>query len=126
MSILGADRAAASAEKGAELLEAELGRRLSRENSGSLFIAYDCEDERVRSTVDVLAAKLSSDSIKVETGNPFGDDGAYQKLLGSDSVIIAETLNRSGKKPLKELTETCRRNGIKVLGCITLIDAQNY
>lgn len=126
LSILGADRAAASAEKGAELLEAELGRRLSRENSGSLFIAYDCEEERVRSTVDVLAGKLSGDSIKAETGNPFGDDGAYQKLLGSDSVIIAETLNRSGKKLLKELTETCRRNGIKVLGCITLIDAQNY
>ena len=34
--------------------------------------------------------------------------------------------NGSGKKLLKELTETCRRNGIKVLGCITLIDAQNY
>ena len=40
--------------------------------------------------------------------------------------MIAETLNRSGKKPLKELIETCRRNGIKVLGCVTLIDAQNY
>lgn len=126
LSILGADRAAASAEKGAELLEAELGRRLSREKSGSLFIAYDCEEQRVRSTVDVLAGKLSGDSLKVETGNPLGDDGAYQKLLASDSVIIAETLNRSGKKPLKELTETCRRNGIKVLGCVTLIDAQNY
>ena len=126
LSILGADRAAVSAEKGAALLEAELGRRLSREDCSSLYIAYDCEEERVRGTVETLAGKLSGGQRRAEAGNPTGDDGAYQKLLGADAVVIAETLNRSGKKPLKELIETCRRNGIKVLGCVTLMDTQNY
>ena len=80
----------------------------------------------MRGTVETLAGKLSGGQRRAEAGNPTGDDGAYQKLLGADAVVIAETLNRSGKKPLKELIETCRRNGIKVLGCVTLMDTQNY
>lgn len=125
LSMLGADRAA-PVEKGAGLLEAELCRKMPREEGSRIYIAYDCGSENVKGTADSLAKALSSGSRIVETGNPLEDDGAYQNLLGADAVIAAETLGKSRKKNLKELAQVCSRNGIAMLGSVAMIDPRSY
>ncbi|HAB94641.1 MAG TPA: hypothetical protein DCF49_07760 [Lachnospiraceae bacterium] len=121
LSMLGADRAA-SVEKGAELLKAELLRKIPREQESRIYIAFDSGSEKVRGAADSLAKALSGEKRIVEAGNPLKEDDAYRKLLGADAVIAAETLGESEKKNLKEILQICGRNGIDVLGSIALID----
>ena len=124
--MLGAARAAQTPEKGAELLAAELGRKLAKSNYSRIYIAYDCDKENVSRAAQTLVNALGGENLAVETGNPLREEKAYHALLGSDAVILAETLGKSQKSGLKELIGVCRRNEIPILGCVTLIDPANY
>lgn len=126
LSMLGADRAAASVEKGAGLLEAELIRKLPGDKDSLVYVAYDCNDENVRAIAESLAEALTGGNRTVKAGNPLEDETAYQALLSADAVIAAETLGRSQKKNLRELAQICSRNGIDMTGSVALIDPQKY
>ncbi len=126
LDMLGAARAAQTPEKGAELLAAELGRKLAKNGYSRIYIAFDCSKENVAGAAQALANALTSENIKVETGNPLGNEKDYHALLGSDAVILAETLGKSLKSGLKECIGVCSRNEIPILGCVTLIDPANY
>ena len=126
LDMLGAARAAQTPEKGAELLAAELGRKLAKSNYSRIYIAYDCDKENVSRAAQTLVNALGGENLAVETGNPLREEKAYHALLGSDAVILAETLGKSQKSGLKELIGVCRRNEIPILGCVTLIDPANY
>ena len=124
--MLGAARAAQTPEKGAELLAAELGRKLAKNSYSRIYIAYDCDKENVVRAAQTIANALTGEDVKVEAGNPLREEKAYHALLGSDAVIAAQTLGKSQKSGLKELIGVCRRNEIPILGCVTLIDPANY
>ena len=62
----------------------------------------------------------------VIAGDPRDSEKDYKDLLGSDLVVMAEMLGGSYKKDFRDLLETCRRNELTVLGCITLLDESRY
>lgn len=126
LSMLGAAKASETTESGAALLSAELERRIPGKEKSRLYIAYDCDTQSVKSAMDALAKQLSGESLTAAAGNPGASDAEGRELLKCDAVVIAETLNVSGKKMLRNLTEVCKRNGIPILGCVTLFDAAKY
>lgn len=124
LAVLGAPQGTEG--NGADLLKAELGRRLAGQENSLLYIAYDRDSEEVTGSMKKLAGDLSDENMRVIAGNPVANEADCRELLKSDAVVVAETLNVSAKKTLKELSEICRRNGIQMLGCVTLFDAAKY
>lgn len=111
---------------GGLLLKTELERRFAGKEGRRVYIAYDWNNEKAAASMNKLAGELTDANMTVTAGNPVASEADCQQLLRSDAVVVAETLNVSAKKTLKEVMEICRRNGIQVLGCVTLFDAAKY
>ena len=125
-SCMGMDRAAQITEAGAAPLYAELEKRTSGQEKKKVYLTCDCADEKSRGCVRTLAGILSDEKMTVIAGDPRESEKEYKELLGSDLVVMAEVLGRSEKKDFRDLYETCRRNELTVLGCITLLDAAGF
>lgn len=126
LSAMGMDRAAQISEAGAASLGAELERRTAQMEKKQVYLTCDCTDEKSRGCIRSLAGILSDGNVTVVAGDPRESEKAYKELLGSGLVVMAEVLNGSRKKDFNDLLETCRRNELPVLGCVTLLDTEHY
>ena len=122
-SCMGMDRAARITEDGAAPLYAELKKKAAGQGKKGVYLTCDCADEKTRGCVGKLAGILSDETMTVVAGDPRDSEKDYKELLESDLVVMAEVLGGSDKKDFRDLLETCRRNELTVLGCITLLDA---
>ena len=125
-SCMGMDRAAKITKAGAAPLYAELEKRAAGTEKKQVYLTCDCADEKARGCVRTLAGILSDGAMTVIAGDPRDSEKDYKDLLGSDLVVMAEVLGGSDKKDFRDLLETCRRNELPVLGCITLLDESRY
>ena len=125
-SCMGMDRAAKITKAGAAPLYAELEKRAAGTEKKQVYLTCDCADEKTRGWVRTLAGILSDGAMTVIAGDPRDSEKDYKDLLGSDLVVMAEVLGGSYKKDFRDLLETCRRNELTVLGCITLLDESRY
>ena len=125
-SCMGMDRAAKITKAGAAPLYAELEKRAAGTEKKQVYLTCDCADEKTRGCVRTLAGILSDGAMTVIAGDPRDSEKDYKDLLGSDLVVMAEVLGGSYKKDFRDLLETCRRNELTVLGCITLLDESRY